>query len=707
MTMQSFKVFLKSRIFIAVLLLILAGATQVSAERSFDSNRARLLGHMIQQQLNRHHYSDKKFDDELSASAYELYLKQLDGQKRFLLQADIKAMSTSELLIDDAIRSGRLDLPQQGEQLLNNRIEQVKKICTEILDKDFNLDIVDDFETDPEKIDYAKNIVELKERWRQILKYQTINRYLGLLEDELNTTEPEALSKVSADIKKRLLIEAREKVLKSQISSLERMLDETTQDHYDRYLNALARAFDPHSNYLAPTRKEDFDISMSGSLEGIGATLREEDGYIKVVRIIPGSAAYKQGHLEADDIILKVGEGAKGEPVDITDTRIRDAVALIRGKKGTEVRLTVKKPDGRQLIVPIVRDIVEISESFVKGETILDETSKKRFGYIKVPSFYRDYSGKTKRNCTDDMRTEIRKLVAEKIDGLIIDLRNNGGGSLGDAVDMTGLFIDEGPVVQVRSRGGKIRELSDDDAGVEYAGPVLVLVNRFSASASEIFAGALQDYKRALIVGDEHTHGKGTVQAMLDLDRAVRLQGMEKYLPLGAVKVTIQKFYRISGESTQERGVIPDIILPSRYDGLKSGEKYLTNALVWDHIASADYDLWQDPPVQIEKIRAASAARVAASEKFKDLIEVAVKANERRENSRQSLQLAQIIKEREELHQLQVNETPSPHGGLEPEKKDSKEEQTLKEKIKDDPYVLEAEQLLLKLQQELISSTIK
>ncbi len=707
MTMQSFKVFLKSRIFIAVLLLILTGATQVSAERSFDSNRARLLGHMIQQQLNRHHYSDKKLDDKLSASAYELYLKQLDGQKRFLLQADLKAMSASELLIDDAIRSGRLDLPQQGEQLLNNRIEQVKKLCTEILAKDFNLDIVDDFETDPKKIDYAKNIVELKERWRQILKYQTVNRYLGLLEDELKTTEPKALSKVSADIKKRLLIEAREKVLKSQLSSLDRMLDETTQDHYDRYLNALARAFDPHSNYLAPTRKEDFDISMSGSLEGIGATLREEDGYIKVVRIIPGSAAYKQGHLEADDIILKVGEGAKGEPVDITDTRIRDAVALIRGKKGTEVRLTVKKPDGRQLIVPIVRDIVEISESFVKGETILDETSQKRFGYIKVPSFYRDYSGKTKRNCTDDMRTVIRKLVAEKIDGLIIDLRNNGGGSLGDAVDMTGLFIDEGPVVQVRSRGGKIRELSDDDAGVEYAGPVLVLVNRFSASASEIFAGALQDYKRALIVGDEHTHGKGTVQAMLDLDRAVRLQGMEKYLPLGAVKVTIQKFYRISGESTQERGVIPDIILPSRYDGLKSGEKYLTNALIWDHIASADYDLWPEPPLQIEKMRAASAARVAASEKFKDLIEVADKANERRENSQQSLQLTQIIKEREELHQLQVNETPSPHGGLEPEKKDSKEELTLKEKIKDDPYVLEAEQILLKLQQELISSTIK
>ncbi len=695
--MQSFRTFWKFQTLLAVLLVLLAGATPVSAERSFDSNRARLLGHMIQQQLNRHHYSDKELDDQFSKSAYELYLKQLDGKKRFLLQSDIESLSPSELLIDDAIRAGRLELPQQGQQLLDRRIEQVKKICTQILAQDFKIDSVDEFETDPEKFGYAKNDAELRERWRQVLKYQTINRYLGLLEDELKTTEPKLLLKVEADLKKRLLVEAREKVLKSQLSSFERMLDETTQDHYDRYLNALSRAFDPHSNYLAPTSKEDFDISMSGSLEGIGATLREEDGYIKVVRIIPGSAAYKQGHLEADDIILKVGEGIKGEPVDITDTRIRDAVALIRGKKGTEVRLTVKKPDGRQLIVPIVRDIVEIAETFIKGETVIDVASKKRFGYIKVPSFYRDYTGKTGRNCTDDMRSELRKLVAEKIEGLIIDLRNNGGGSLGDAVEMTGLFIDKGPVVQVRSRGGKIRELSDDEAGVEYDGPVLVLVNRFSASASEIFAGALQDYGRALIVGDEHTHGKGTVQAMLDLDRAVRLQGMEKYLPLGALKVTIQKFYRISGESTQERGVIPDVVLPSRYDGLESGEKYLTNALAWDHIESADYKLWQNRTISFDKLRAESAKRVATSEKFKELIEVADKANERRENSRQSLALAQIIKEREELQQLQVNETDSPHGGLEPEKEESKEELSLKEKIKDDPYVFEAEQLLLQM----------
>ncbi|WP_020678345.1 carboxy terminal-processing peptidase [Geopsychrobacter electrodiphilus] len=693
--MQRFKIQTRIRNLMLASLLLLLGTTQVFAAPSFDTNRARLLGHMIEQELSRHHYSDKALDDNLSKAAYDLYLKQLDGQKRFLLKDDIKELSAYKLLIDDALRTGRLDLPELGERLLDRRITQVKAICPEILAKGFDFERVDKIETDPEKIDYVENAEQLHERWRQILKYQTINRYLGLLEDELKTTDPQALAKASVEVQKRLRGEARKKVLKSQLSSLDRMLEETTEDHYDRYLNSIARAYDPHTDYLAPTSKEDFDISMSGSLEGIGATLREDDGYIKVVKIIPGSAAYRQGHLEADDIILKVAEGAKGEPVDITDTRIRDAVTLIRGKKGTEVRLTVKKPDGRQLVVPIVRDIVEIEETFVKGELLVDEASKTRFGYLKVPSFYRDYTGKTGRNCTDDMRAEVQKLVAQNIDGLIIDLRNNGGGSLGDAVDTTGLFIDQGPVVQVRSRGGNIRELSDENSGVEYAGPILVLVNRFSASASEIFAGALQDYKRALIVGDEHTHGKGTVQAMLDLDRAVRLQGMEKYLPLGALKVTIQKFYRISGESTQERGVIPDVILPSRFDGLKSGEKYLPNALPWDHIKSAEYQTWPKPIGNIEELKAESARRVAASKKFKEIVEIAARSNERRADSRQSLKLEQIIKERQELLDLQGTTSDSPHGGLKPKKNESKDEPSLKEKLKDDPYVAEAEKLLL------------
>ena len=436
---------------------------------------------------------------------------------------------------------------------------------------------------------------------------------------------------------------------------------------------------------------ESFDIQMSGSLEGIGATLREDDGFIKVVRVIPGSAAAKQGQLGADDIILKVAEGAD-EPVDITDTRIRDAVALIRGKKGTEVRLTVKKPDGRRLIIPIIRDVVEIEDTFVKGTTVIDEKSGQKFGYIKIPSFYRDYSGKTDRNCTDDLRAELRKQRKENISGLILDLRNNGGGSLADAVSVTGLFIETGPVVQIRSAAGNIRVMKDEDRSVEYSGPMIVLVNRFSASASEILAGALQDYGRALIVGDAHTHGKGTVQAMLDLDRFVDLRGMDKYMPLGAVKVTIQKFYRISGESTQEKGVSPDIVLPSRLDGLESGEQYLDYALPWDHIASAKYDHWKNAETHLDQLRKLSHKRVEQNPDFQEIVVEADMAKKRREESRQSLLLKDLLAERDQLRE--EGSKLSPHGAIVKDEEDNKQ-QDLGEEISEDPYVEEGMTLLL------------
>jgi len=377
--------------------------------------------------------------------------------------------------------------------------------------------------------------------------------------------------------------------------------------------------------------------------------------------------------LGADDIILKVAEGA-GEAVDITDTRIRDAVALIRGKKGTEVRLTVKKPDGNRQIIPIIRDVVEI---------------------IKIPSFYRDYSGKTDRNCTDDLQAELKKLEQEDISGLILDLRNNGGGSLGDAVSVTGLFIETGPVVQIRTGSGKIHVLKDEDQLVEYSGPMVVLVNRFSASASEIVAGALQDYGRALIVGDEHTHGKGTVQALHDLDRFVNLRGMAQYMPLGALKVTIQKFYRISGESTQEEGVTPDVILPSRLDGLESGEKYLDNALPWDHIDAVKFQHWQPLATNVATLQQHSKARLKTDEDFIEIVTSANKAKIRRNETKQSLQLQVLLTERDEIRR--EFDKLNPHGGMGKKDDDEDKEQTLDEKIADDPYVEEGVNLLREL----------
>ena len=694
----------RAGLLLLALLLVLLTVTGSMGKTAtdFDTNRARLLGHMVQQQLTQHHYTQKKVDDALSRAAYDLYLKQLDFQKRFLLKSDVEQLAQYRDHIDDGLRRGRLDLPELGRKLLNQRIEKVRLLTAALLEQGFDLERDEVLETDPEKVDFASDEKQQRELWRKILKYQVLVRYLNLYEDEVGV-EDGKLVDAEPEVLDELRQQAREKVRKSHEALFIRMLEETVQDHYDRYLNAITRAYDPHTNYLAPNLKEDFDIQMSGSLEGIGATLSEEDGYIKVVRIIPGSAAYRQGQLEADDVILQVGEDA-GEPVDITDTRLRDAVTLIRGKKGTEVRLTVKKPDGIRVVIPIIRDVVEIEETFVKGTTLSDQAEGPSFGYIKIPSFYRDYNGGTGRNCTDDLRKELQRLKKENIAGLVLDLRNNGGGALSDAVSITGLFIESGPVVQVRNGEGKIRVLDDTERGVEYDGPLVVLVNRFSASASEILAGALQDYGRALIVGDEHTHGKGTVQAMLNLDRELKMNGMAKYMPLGAVKVTIQKFYRISGESTQERGVVPDIVLPSRMDGLKSGEKHLDNALPWDKIQAVAYDR-RDVKTDLAKLKEHSARRIGAQEAFADIVEQAEKARQRREETRQSLLLSKVLAEREEIRLMNRKQGGlSPHGELgedalaeDVEAETNGEPPTLDEAIADDPYVAEGVALLQEL----------
>jgi carboxyl-terminal processing protease len=677
------------------LLLFLPLAVCAQETDTFDVNRARLLGHMLQQQLSYKHYSQKPTDDNLSEAAFDLYLKQLDFQKRFLLQSDVAVLESYRDSIDDAIRRGRLELPLTGRALLDQRIGEVRILARELLAQGIDPEAEEFIESDPEKYEFPVDSAVLRERWRKIIKMQVLNRYISLREDEIGVDDAGALLPVTDEQREQLFVDATEKVGKSMDSLFERMLDETEQDHYDRYLNAIARAYDPHTSYMAPTSKEDFDIQMSGSLEGIGATLREDDGLIKVVRIIPGSAAAKQGMLEADDTILQVAEG-KAEPADITDTRIRDAVALIRGKKGTEVRLVVRKQDGRHMVIPIIRDVVEIEETFVKGTTVIDEQSGETFGYVKLPSFYRDYSGKTDRNCTDDLREELKQLKKQNISGLILDLRNNGGGSLGDAVSTTGLFIKTGPVVQVRDGEGTIRVMSDDDRSVEYDGPMIVLVNRFSASASEILAGALQDYGRAIIVGDAHTHGKGTVQALLDLDRLVNLRGMDKYMPLGAVKVTIQKFYRISGESTQERGVSPDIVLPSRLDGLESGERYLDNALPWDNITSADYSKWSQGIDDLPELQLESRARVTGDGIFREIANEAESARQRREETAVSLKLSDLLDERAQLRELDKKAQEQGAMAL-TLGDDSDEPLSLDDEIKDDPYVEEGMTLLLDL----------
>lgn len=688
-----FRTFLTS--FLLFILLVPAGSYAKSdAGSTVDISRNKLLGYMLSKQLPVMHFSDKIMNDDLAFAAFDLYLKQLDFQKRFLLQSDVDRLSTLAPAIDNNLLKGHIILPEVGYEILTTRIGEVEKMTGELLAAGFDYNRDESYETDPEKLKYASNLNDLRARWRKILKGQIISRYLDL-------TEEQEKNKEETKSEKELWKQAEEKVAKRNKNFFIRMHQETKQDHYDRYFNAIARAFDPHTNYMPPANKEDFDIHMRGSLEGIGALLREEDGYIKVVSIIPGSASARQGHLQAEDIILEVGQGG-AEPVEITDMRLRDAVRLIRGPKGSEVRLTVKKPDGVKEVIPIQRDVVQIEETFVKS-TLLEGPGGSRIGYVMIPSFYRDFekmrNGSDARNSTDDTRKAIEELKKKGISGLIVDLRNNGGGSLMDAVDTTGLFIEAGPVVQVKNSYGDKRVLSDDDSSITWDGPLLVLVNQFSASASEILAAALQDYGRAIIVGGAHTHGKGTVQTLLDMNENIPLLHLKKYDDLGALKVTIQKFYRVNGGSTQYKGVVPDVILPSLFQHLKSGEQYLDNSLPWDQVESVPFKRYGSSPMNLASLLKKSKARVKEDEGLQAIADEAGKAIERSRKTTISLKLSDMRAKRKEAqlarkkigaHYLKYREEQDVERGDVPSEKPEEKKDKWKSEVKEDPYIHES-----------------
>jgi carboxyl-terminal processing protease len=676
-----------------------------------DQNRTRLLTYVLKRQVE-NHFSGKGIDDTLSLAAFELYIKQLDYQKRLLLTEEVSQLDIFKDRIDDEVQSGRVVLAPLAFRLLANSFSRAERLAEKALSEPFSFDVKEDYETDPEKLEFCETEEELAERWRLELKYRTLNRYLSLLEDA-GVEDP---LKATPEEQKEKELEAREKVRKQYSDYFDRLKKETLKDHYDRYLNAFSRAFDPHTTYMPPQSKEDFDISMRGSLEGIGATLREEDGYIKVVKVIPGSAADRQGQLHADDVILAVAQG-KDEPVDVTDMRLRDAVALIRGKKGTEVRLTLRRQGLKPFDVPIIRDVVVIEESFVKSAVVADPESGHQYGYVKIPSFYRDFettrNGGKGRNSTNDVKAALEAFDKQNISGLILDLRNNGGGALTDAVGVAGLFLGEGPVVQVRNGGGDAKVLYSYNKEIAYRGPLVVLTNRFSASASEIVAGALQDYDRAVIVGSDHTHGKGTVQVIMDLDKSLTLRNMRQYMPLGALKMTTQKFYRVTGDSTQYRGVVPDVILPDRSRYNEYGERYLDNSLPWDRIDKVEHKQW--PPIDRASLDTQSQGRVAENEDFIEIVRISEAMGQRIRDTHQSLLLADVVKEREDLQGMDV----TPHGDKgvlvdDDDKKNSEEKddkdrdptEKLIESVLDDVYAKEAMAVLLDLykqQKEMVS----
>ncbi len=598
-----------------------------------------VLVKVILQKVRTGHFESKEINDQFSKDAYDLYLERLDLNKRFLIREDIEQLSNYKTRIDDELQAGSFRFFELSVEIINKRIKNAEAIYKEILDKPFDFTKEEDLELDPDKRDFAANETVLKEQWRKYLKYQTMTR----LHEKLKLQE-EAIEKNDTSVKiktmEELEVSIREKVRKNHEDWFNRLYKLDNDDRMSYYLNAVTSVYDPHTVFFPPRDKENFDIAMSGKLEGIGARLTEKGGYVKVQRIVIGSAAYRQGQLEAGDLILKVAQGDK-EPVDVVDMRIENVVKLIRGKKGTEVRLTVKKVDGATMVIPIIRDIVNLEETYAKSVLLKKTGQERTIGYIDLPKFYADFNKTNGRNCSEDVKRELMKLNEENVDGIILDLRDNGGGSLNDVVKMAGLFIKQGPIVQIKSKKGAPYILKDDDPDIQYGGPLVVLVNSFSASASEILAAAMQDYHRAVIVGSANTFGKGTVQRMFNLDTYLSSEqiGLK---PLGAIKLTTQKFYRIDGRTTQMKGMVPDIILPDNYSYIEVGEKEHDYVIAWDEIEPVAYDDWKQSSVPMDRIYQNSKDRVAQNPTFKLINENALRMKRQRDKTLYTLNLEQF-----------------------------------------------------------------
>ena len=603
-----------------------------------QEEKDKVILNLIYQVLNSNHFSPQTLNDDFSEKVFDNFLESLDFNKRFLLAEDVEEMEEHRLDIDDQVRVAQLGFFENSYGIYQRRYLEVKGFYQEILTEPFDLEAKEYYETDDEKLDFAENTDELKDRWRKYFKFRVLNRIEDMM-DEVKDSSSVKDSSLTAD-KEVLSLEEMEAKAREKESELHedwfKSLDDMERmDWLSAYLNAITLVYDPHTQYFAPEKKEDFEINMTGQLQGIGAQLSQKGDYVTISKVLVGSPCWKQGDLEVGDKILKV-EQEDGEIVDLVGLGVRKAVTHIRGPKGTEVLLTVRKMDGTKMVIPIIRDIVELESTFAKSSLIGE--GKDKVGYIRLPKFYVNFYGDANRDCAEDIAKELEKLKAENVNGIILDLRNNGGGSLQSVIDIVGLFIDEGPVVQVKASGRRPQVLSDRDKGLVYDGPLVVMVNQFSASASEIFAAAIQDYKRGLIIGSQSTFGKGTVQNIVDMDRAVSMT-YNSLKPLGALKLTIQKYYRINGGTPQLKGVTPDIILPDNYMYIPYGEKEQDYALPYDEIDKAEYDEWEVGVNQYPNLVHKSKLRVDTTPKFALIEQYARWIKDERENSKVSLNL--------------------------------------------------------------------
>lgn len=631
-----------------VLLIVVAIAAALwsfipKQKNSPDPVKEALLLEMLTFVIKNGHYDPANIDDSFSEQVYKRYLDYIDPNKRFFLQSDVDEFATYKLKIDDEILMKQFNFFELTYNRLKQRNEEAKQIYKDILAQPFDFTVDEEIDTDYENLAFPNNKEELKERWRKQLKLSV----LSSIEDKLSIQEENkknaSENKGEVEIKsfEELEKEARENTLKS-LNDYFDVMDEVTRNEWlSMYLNSILEQFDPHTNYLAPDDKQRFDESMSGSMEGIGAQLRKKNDYVEITEIIPGGPAWKANELENGDIIIKVAQGDE-EPVDIAGMRLDNVVKLIKGKKGTVVKLTVKKIDGSLKVVSTIRDKFEIAETYAKSSII--ETDNGRVGMIYLPKFYIDFETRDNRDAFKDVAAEIEKLKKQNIQGLIMDMRGNGGGSLSTVVDMVGLFIEEGPVVQVRKPNGKKDILSDRDPRIQWDGPLVVMINNYSASAAEIFAAAIQDYNRGIVVGSKHSFGKGTVQVMYSLNDLVRIKDED----FGAIKFTSQKFYRINGGSTQLKGVESDIMFPDRFTYVDIGEKDRENAMPWDKIEVAKFKKfnYNFAPI-IEK----SNARIQNNEYFQILDQSARWISERQDDNKIPLEYNKFSQRSKEFEQ--------------------------------------------------------
>lgn len=622
-----------------------------------DSREPR-LAQAVAQLLSSQHLGGIAINDELSRKSYDQFLKDLDFGKLFLLQADIDKLSAARDSFDDELLSGRLVLAHVASDTFTKRLAGVSEIVESRLAKPFDFSIDEYRETDSDKLKYARDDAELAERWRLVLKLEALGRVSrmetrieslqkAIAEDKQRKTpkqskeEAEAAKKKQSSLAKALakipktpekrLAKAQEDLQKSYSARFTRLGDVDPLSPAASFINAITSSFDPHTVYMPPAEKENFDIQMTGSLEGIGAVLVEEEHFIGVREIVAGGASWRQGELEAGDLILSVAQEGE-DAIDIGDMKINKVVKMIRGPKGTTVSLTIEKEDGSIKTISIVRDRVILEDSYARG-AVLQRKGHAPVGYIYLPSFYGDtrHRHAQTRSSAKDVKALLSKLAKQRIAGVIIDVRSNGGGLLDDSRKMTGLFIEKGPVVQTQLPNGTIEVLSDEDPEITYRGKVVVLVDRFSASASEILAAALQDYGRAVVVGPGPTHGKGTVQALLDLNRANENPDDP---PMGVLKLTIQQFFRINGSSTQRRGVTPDIPFPDSLKHLKTGERNLDNSLPWSEVDELKFKPWTSKDWDKAGLLQKSLARQAKSEHFISLEKRSLLLKKRQDDTR-------------------------------------------------------------------------